>query len=171
MVDVAKALSECQENKAREKYSEDLTLKIRSELERLSREADEIRQELENALNPDSETYKARLRDFFDKSALRESYEKYQEQLLTTEAQVWIESLYQKFLDEVGKVAQQDGIGLVFGKDATPIQARSRAEVAALIRTRKVLYNSQFLDITGKVMTSMDRAYQQAQVKKSQPGK
>lgn len=167
VVDVPKALTECLENKAREEYSEELNVKIRAEMERLGRESDEIRLELENALEPDSDAYKARLRDFFDKAALRESYQKYQEQVLTTEAQVWIEKLYQKFLDEVARVAQADGIGLVLGKDATPIQARSRGDITSLIRTRKVLYNSQFLDITGKVMTNMDRAYEKEKLDKA----
>ena len=169
VVDVPTVLTECQENKAREKYSEELNVKIRAEMEKLSRESDEIRQELENALEPDSEAYKARLRDFFDKAALRESYQKYQEQVLTTEAQVWIEGLYQKFLDEVARLAQQEGISLVLGKDATPLQARSRADITAAIRTRKVLYNSQFLDITPKVLAGMDRAYEKEKLKKATP--
>ena len=160
VIDVVRVLRDSQENKDREKYSQQLNLKVRSEMEKLTREADEIRQELENALQPGSDEYKERLQEWFNKTALRESYEKAQTEILSSEAQLWTEALYQKLLDEVATVAQNEAISVVLGKDSSPIQSLKLSDLYTLIQRRKILYNSPFVDLTDKVLANMDRAYQ-----------
>jgi Skp family chaperone for outer membrane proteins len=159
VVDVAKIMSECQECLDRDKMIQEKKQKVRAELTKMSGEADAMRQELENTLKPGSSEYLSQMQKWFDKMALREAYEKGQTQAFAADSQAWNEVFYKKMEAEIGKIARQDGFTLILDKDEVPLQARSASELSALIRTRKVLFSSASLDLTGKVLESMDRLY------------
>ena len=81
VVDITSALTGCQENREREAYIASLNDKVRSEMETLDGQVAAIQSELENALEPGSAAYKVKLQEWFDKQALRDSYEKAQTQI------------------------------------------------------------------------------------------
>ena len=167
VVNVTKVLMECQENLDREKESLSRNQQIKSKLAELGRQADDIRQELENVLEPGSDEYLKRLQDWFDKSALVKSYEEGQKQTLASESQAWTEALYQKLLDQTAQMARLEDVSLILDKDVPPEKPRNLSEVYALIRSRKVIYSSSVLDITARVLEGMDRAYEMEKAAKS----
>ena len=161
-VNVMKALTECQENLDREKVIDQREQDFQTKLDQLKAEASEIRQELEQALKPGTPEYLERMQEFFNKMALAEAYDKGQRQAFAAETQAWMEMLYRKFLDQVAELARLEGLQIVFAKDELPIQqAENLGELTSAIRSRKVLFASPTLDITGRVMERMDRAYTQ----------
>ena len=48
----------------------------------------------------------------------------------------------------------------MLAKDSSTLQSRSLTEMFAQIRSRKVLYHSEVIDITTEVTNAMDMAYQ-----------
>lgn len=167
VVNVSQVLTECQENLDREKITNERSRAIKAELARMESEANSIRQELENVLKPGSEEYLKQMQTLFDRQALMKAYEQGQTQVFTTETQAWMETLYQKFLTEVEKVARAEGITLVLNKDDIdiPLKELKLTDLSAVIRNRKVLYHADSLDISAKVMENMDRAYNQEKIK------
>ena len=163
VVDVAMVLQECQEYKDREKASVEKRQELNAKLEELAAKADAVRQELENALQPDSKEYSDRLQEWFDLQAMYKARK--EGQVLAAETQAWTEALYQKLLDEVARVADQQQVPLVLTSDSTPVKSRNMGDLIALIRTRSVLFRSPRLDLTNTVLENMDRAYRASQVK------
>lgn len=159
-VNIAKVMTECREYLDREEVMRQRTQEIQEELNRLGREADEIREELENALQPGSEEYNEQLMKWFEKGALREALEKGQTRLLTGESEVWTEQLYQRVTAEVARVARQQGADVVLNVEDEELTARNLQELSLKIRTRIVVWSTATLDITAIVMENLDREYQ-----------
>lgn len=152
VVNVAKVLTECQENLDREKEIREREQAFNTKLNDLKAEADSIRQELETALKPGSPEHLQQMQKYFDKMALYESYKKGQPEVIRAETQAWMEALYQKLLEAVAEMSRLEGISLVLNKDELP-------DVATMIRNRRVIYSTPSMDITARIMENMDRAY------------
>ena len=149
VVDVAKVLKTCQEYQDREKLSQEKARKLKSELDEMATKAQGIREELENALQPGSKEYAERTAEWIDLRALYEARK--EGRVLALENQAWSESLYQKMLDEVARVARAEGISLVLAKDSSNMQPRSMPQV---------LYSSPTLELmTAAVLENLDKAY------------
>ncbi|MCK5272583.1 MAG: OmpH family outer membrane protein [Sedimentisphaerales bacterium] len=159
VVNVAEILMSCQENLDREKEGMEKQRKIAEELKKLVTEAEAIKQELQNALQPGSDQFKERRKEWFHKEAQLQALKEYEKESLTIESQVWTESLYQKLLDEIKGVARQEGLSLVLNKDETKLKGRKLQDMFNMILSRKVLYSAPTLDITAKVLESLDVAY------------
>ena len=73
---------------------------------------------------------------------------------------MWTEKMYLEVLNAVGKIAKQKGYDLVLEKDEIELPAASATELMLIIRTHKVLYNNDDMDITSEVSggQSMHRA-------------
>jgi Skp family chaperone for outer membrane proteins len=169
VVNVAKVLSECQANLDREKTSKDIDKKINEELAQIKADADAMKGELESVLKSGTKEYNEKLQEWFNKRALFEARQKGQNQIFAAETQAWMESLYQKLLEEVAKVARQENVTLVLDKDDVTMKAEKIQDLYNLIRTRKVLYNAPTLDLTAKVLENMDRLYEQEKAGKATP--
>ena len=149
IVDVAKVLKTCQEYQSREKLSQEKARKLKADLDEMAAKAQAIREELENALQPDSKEYAERMAEWIDLRALYEARK--EGRVLAVENQAWSESLYRKMLDEVARVARAEGISLVLAKDSGSVQQRTMPQV---------LYSSPTLELmTAQVLENMDRAY------------
>ena len=167
VVDVGKALTECQANLDREKQMKVKEQTINAEMDKLSGQADSLGQELKNALEPGSKEYMARLKEWFTIKAQFEALKDYQKESFTTLTQAHLEVLYERVLTAIASVARQEGITLVLNKDESSIQTRSLSDLFALIRTRQILYSSAGLDITGIVIEKMDLSYEQEKTEKN----
>ena len=161
VVNVTKVLTECQANLDREKLTRTKETEIKSKLAALDAESNVIRQELENALEPGSDEYKNQLIKWFDKMAQREAYEKAQKQIFAAETQAWMENIYQQFLDKIAQIAQSQNINVVINKDEIDLRPQNLNELTAMIRSRKVLFNSPNLDLTAQITEELDQAYNQ----------
>ncbi len=160
VVNVSKVLTECQENLDREKSIQEKQDQIKAKIQELETEANEIRNELENVLKPGSPESAARMQEWFNKMALKEAYEKGQMKSLETDTQVWTETLYQKFLDEVSRMARQKGLTLVLNKDEMSVRQRNLDDLLSMIRSRRILYSAPTLDLTAEILENLDKAYE-----------
>ncbi len=166
VVDVAKVLSKCQENQDHIKATQQREQQIKQKLDKLQAEADAIEADLKNAVQPGTKEYSQKLQTWFDKRALIEAQKQGQKQAFSSESQAWMQSLYAKFIDQITKIAQQENISLVLGKDSSPLQNRTLADLYSLISTRKMLYNAPSLDLTDKVLNNLDKQYELGRINK-----
>ncbi len=163
VVNVSEVLTKCQENLDREDFIKEKEQEFTTKLNQLKTEADSIRQEIETAVKPGTKEHLELMQQYFNKSALYEAYRKGQPQVLATETQAWMETLYNKFLNQVAELARVEGITLVLNKDEVP-------DITTMIRNRRLIYNSPSLDITARVMENLDRDYSRAKAAKAKPG-
>jgi Skp family chaperone for outer membrane proteins len=169
VVNVAKVLSECQANLDREKQSKDLDKKVNEELQKIKADADAMKEELESVLKIGSKEYNDRLQEWFNKRAIFKARQEGQKEIFSAETQAWMETLYQKLLEEVAKVARQEGATLVLDKDDIAAKPEKIQDLYNIIRTRKVLYSAPTLDLTAKILENMDRQYEQEKAGKTAP--
>lgn len=160
VLDVTKALTECQEYLAHEKDSEKKSNDARIEMGRLKQEVDAISEELKNVYEPGTAEYSSKLKIWFEKNASLEAMNEYMKETLTIEARTWTEALYSKLTAATAAVAREEGISLVINKDDTKLAAATNLqELFSIIRGKQVLYNSPTLDITGLVIEKMDASF------------
>ncbi len=160
VLDVTKAMVECQEYLARQKETDKRNSEARAQMGKLKQEIDAISEELKNVFEPGSPEYSAKLKDWFDKKASLESMNEYVKETLTIETRSWTESLYGKLVASAGAVARQESISLVINKDGSELSTTQNIqELFTLIRTKQVLYNAPTMDITGLVIEKMDSEF------------
>ncbi len=159
VVNVTKALTECQEYLDRQKETEKRGTEARAEMGRIKEEADAIDEELKNVYEPGSKEYSEKLKTWFDKKARLEALKEYEQQTLSIETRAWTEALYGKLTIATAQVARENNLTLVVNKDDTDLSnTRNIQELFAVIRERQVIYNAPTLDITGMVIEKMDAA-------------
>ncbi len=157
VLDVAKALTECQEYLAREKETDKKNSDARAEMGKLKQEVDSISEELKNVYEPGTPEYSTKLKTWFEKKASLEAMNEYVKETLTIETRSWTEALYGKLTAATAAVAREEGITMVINKDDTKLSSTNNIqELFTLIRTKEVIYNSPTLDITGLVIEKMD---------------
>lgn len=160
LVNVIKILTECQENVQYRQGMMDRTQKIKADRDKLMQEADKLQQELENVLQPGTKEYTDQIQKWYDKRALVEAFEKGQKQAMGAESQAFMERLYKKLAEEVNRVARLEGYDLIMDVDTGDIKTRNINELEELINNRKVLYGSAMLDMTGRVIESLDKKFE-----------
>jgi len=67
-----------------------------------------------------------------------------------------VEALYEDILREIGEVAKQKDLDLVFERSEPELSALSPQELDDTISTHKLLYSGDCLDITDEVMARVD---------------
>jgi len=166
VVNVAEVLTQCRENLDREKEGQDRREKIKGELEKLAAEADTIKEELQNALQPGTDEFSERRREWFYKQAQLQALQESEKEALTIDSQAWTEKLYEKLLDQIKSLALQEGYVMVLNQDEADMKGRKLQELYNLILTRKMLYCAPTLDITAQVLQNMDTAYEREKTSK-----
>jgi Skp family chaperone for outer membrane proteins len=165
VVNIVKVLTECQANADYREKNLEKRRQIKTEVERLKTEADAIQKELEsNVLQSGSEEYKKRMEEWFSKVAQAKVHEETQTQAMAALTQAWMEQLYQMMVQEITRIAHQDGLDLVLEYDDSPLEAKNPGELERAIMTRKVLYGSAHLDLTGRVLEAMNKMYEAEKV-------
>ena len=157
VLDVSKALTECQEYLDREKQTDQRNSEARAEMGKLKQEIDSISDELKNVYEPGSPEYSEKLKVWFDKKASLEAMNEYIKETLTIETRTWTEALYAKLAIATSAVAREEGVTLVINKDDTDLSVTQNIqELFALIRSKQVIYNAPSMDITGLVIEKLD---------------
>lgn len=106
-----------------------------------------------------SEDYQNLRSQVVEKRAMLEARQKlYEQQLLEKEKQ-WTENLYEQILEVIKRVAQDKGLDIVLAKEEFNFPAESTNELLLTIKTSKVLYHGQQLDITNDVLAAVDGEY------------
>jgi len=156
VVNILKVLSECQAKLDKDKQDQQKQEQLLSELKKLKAEADEIQQELQNVLKPNSQAFKDRREQWFNKQAHIQGFTDFHKEDYAAESQAWLETLYETVIEEVTEVARQKGISLMLNKDELPVKGVN----ADFVFARKVLYNAPSMDMTAVVLANIDLAYE-----------
>lgn len=164
VVDMIKVLTECQANVEHREQNIEKQKEIKEVLDKLSDEADTIRQELETAISPGTKEHEEQLLKWFEKQAMIKAYEEAKKKAMTVETQAWMEQLYQDALEEISRVALKDGYDLVLDKEEIDMSPTSPGELEDIIRGRDVLFCTASLDITAQIIENLDRAYESKKI-------
>ena len=161
VVNVSKVLSECQENLARQKMTQDKETSLSQQLNAMSKQAEAIKAELDaKVLKPGSEEYKTQVLKLYELNGQIQSFQEGQQQLFALETQAWMEGLYQKFLSQVATVALQQHYTVVLNNDESAVQMPDLNALTNMIRTRKIVYREVEVDITALVLEKMNGEYE-----------
>jgi Skp family chaperone for outer membrane proteins len=155
LVSIRSVFQNCKKNKD---YKDKMTAeqdKIIGELEKLNKEIDAIQADLKTR-KTGSDEYLKLLKDIAEKKAYLESQKTYYQEQFKVRDQSWTEKMYLEILDVVGRIAKQKGYDLVLEKDEIELPATSATELMLIIRTHKVLYNNEDMDITNEVLAAVD---------------
>ncbi|MHC4645771.1 MAG: OmpH/Skp family outer membrane protein [Planctomycetota bacterium] len=135
---------------------------ILAEQQRLRVKWDAIAKEIEsdktglNTLKPGSSDYLIQVKDMLQKQAnLRTEQEYYKERMKFKELQI-TEGFFSDILREVGVLAKEKGLDLVFESSEPRLPASSITQLEFAMGTQKLLYHSGCVDITGEVMARVD---------------
>ncbi|GAI22019.1 unnamed protein product, partial [marine sediment metagenome] len=129
--------------------------RIEANLEKLSKEIEAEEAGLET-LKAGSSDYLAQVKEIFQKQAsLRADTEYYKREIALKERRM-VEGLYEDILREIGEVAKQKDLDLVFERSEPELSALGPQELDATISTHKLLYSGDCLDITDEVMARVD---------------
>lgn len=131
--------------------------KIVAELEKLSAEITAVRADMETR-KPGSSDYLNLMRETMEKSASLEAKEKFYQQDLTMKEQRWTETLYLRVLEAASKVAQEQGLDLVLAKDENKFPAANANELMLIIKTSKIMYSNDEVDVTDAVIAMLDKS-------------
>ena len=91
-----------------------------------------------------------------EKNASLEAKEKFHQQDLSMKEQRWTEMLYLDTSEAAAKVAKEQGLDLVLAKDENQFPAANANELMMIIKTSKIIYSSDELDITDEVVKAVD---------------
>jgi Skp family chaperone for outer membrane proteins len=155
LVSVRMVFQNCKKNadyKAKMTAEQD---KVIAELEKLNKEIDALQADLKTRKSGSDEYLKI-MRDVAEKKAYLEGQKQYYQEQFKVKDQAWTEKMYQEVIDVVGKIAKQKGYDLVIERDEIELPAASATELMLMIRTHKVLYYNEDLDITNEVLAAVD---------------
>jgi len=156
VVNIRELFTESKKNSDYQAQASQQRNEIYAELEALSSEIDAAKAVLKTRKVGAGDYWDLRKELALKQGALEAKKELYQQQINQKDQQ-WTEQLYKQIIDAVGKVAEQQSFDIVLAKDEPelPVGA-STLEFMLAIRTHKVLYASQQLDITKEVLALID---------------
>jgi len=129
--------------------------KVSGELQMISKEIDLLNADLKTR-KYGSEDYMSLMQQIMNKQASMQAKEKFYEQQLLMKTQRWTEELYVKILAAVEKVANDNGLDMVFERDQIELPAASPNELVMSLKMHKLLYSSKQLDLTDEVLAELD---------------
>jgi Skp family chaperone for outer membrane proteins len=157
VVSVRRIFENCKKNTQWQQVMDGERKKIVAELEKISSEARAFKADMETR-KPGSTDYVNLMREMIEKEALLDAKEKFYQQDLTFKEQQWTEQLYLEIVAAIGNVAEQKGLDLVLAKEDNQFPAASPNELLLVIKTSKVLFHADDMDITNEVLAAVDKA-------------
>lgn len=155
VVSIRKIFEECKRNA---RYKEEALAeqdKLLAENEKLSKEIDAEKAGLKT-LKAGSNDHLAMVKGILEKQAKLEAQREFNNQQMGLKDQRWTESFFKDVLQKTSEVAKQKELDLVFEKDEIDFPASSANELMLTIRTFKLLYSGNCLDITDDVIAKLD---------------
>lgn len=155
VVDVTKVLQNSKKHKAwQDKMTAEET-QMKAEFQKDKKALESIQANMD-VLKPGTPDYVNTMKEFLDKKGLLEAKDKFYQEKVNLEMQQWTEGLYVQMLDITKKIAQQKGLDLVLAQEELDVPAASLRDFMLNIRTKKVLYAAEQMDITDEVLTALD---------------
>jgi len=155
VVDMRRVFQECKRNaKYREQATKEQNRAI-TELEKLSKEIEADRLGL-RTLKSDSSDYMSAVKALLTKQASLQAQQEFYKQQLELKDQRWTEQLYQDTLNIIEKLSERKSLVLVLEKSAPEFPSPTASDLMMAIRTHKVLYSGNGLDLTDEVIRKLD---------------
>ncbi len=131
--------------------------KIRAELQKLKTEADAVIADMQTR-EVGSPDYIRLMENGMSKSAAWDSRGKFHDRQMMLKIKRWTESLYNDILSIAEKTAKARGLDIVLSADEIDFPAADVRDLLTIIKTNKVLYHSDRIDITEEVLAQLDSA-------------
>jgi Skp family chaperone for outer membrane proteins len=156
VVDVTKVLQESKKHKAWQEKMSGQETQMKAEFQKDKKALESIQANMD-VLKPGTVDYVNTMREFLDKKALLEAKDKFYQEKVNLEMLQWTESLYVQMLDVVKQIAEQKGLDVVIAQEQLDLPSSSLRDFMLNIRTKKVLYHTEQMDITEEVLASLDQ--------------
>ncbi len=131
--------------------------KIRAELQKLRTEADAVIADMQTR-EAGSSDYIRLMEDGMSKTAAVESKAKFYDRQMMLKVKRWTESLYDEIRSITEKTAKARGLDIVLSADEIDFPAADVRDLLTIIKTNKVLYHTDGIDITEEVLAQLDSA-------------
>ncbi|MBN1818016.1 MAG: OmpH family outer membrane protein [Sedimentisphaerales bacterium] len=155
VVNVNSILQNSKKHKAwQEKMGAEET-QIKAEMDKLKSELDFMKKDMAT-LKTGSPEYIKLMREAAEKDGIYQAKQQYYEQEMTLKVKVWTESLYQDIQAKIAEVAKTNGLDIVLGAEDVELPGANMRELLLDIKTNKVLYHAEGLDITTEVLAVLD---------------
>ncbi|MCF6157799.1 MAG: OmpH family outer membrane protein [wastewater metagenome] len=99
---------------------------------------------------------------FEKKNIELESYAKYAEKSLVKKYKDYFENLYSEVCREVENIGKRENYDLIIKKEEPELQSGGISELQFKVGIKTVLYNSEGVDITSKVVAALNKNYAEA---------
>ena len=129
--------------------------KVVAELEKLSKEVQTLKADLLTR-KPGSSDYSKLMQQMMEKQASMEAKKEFHQQEMSLKDLQWTEQLYKDIIKTVKDVAKANNLDIVLAKEETAFPTSSQTELMLAIRTSKVLYSVDSLDITKEVIKALN---------------
>ncbi len=104
-----------------------------------------------------SKDYQNLMQEIMEKRAQLEARKKFYEQDLVQKEKNWNEQMYQNILEKIKEHAQKRGLDMVLAKEELTFPTQDVQDLLLTIRTTKVLYSNDMVDITSDVLNAIDK--------------
>ncbi|MBN1125803.1 MAG: OmpH family outer membrane protein [Sedimentisphaerales bacterium] len=128
---------------------------IQAEMDKLKSELEFINKDMATLKKGSPEHIKL-LREVAEKDGIYQAKQQYYEQEMTMKVKAWTESLYQDIQTKIAEVAKANGLDVVLGAEDVELPGANMRELLLDIKTNKVLYHAEGLDITTEVLAALD---------------
>lgn len=156
VVSLREVFQNCRANQQYRTQAQAEQQKALDELNKLSDEIDAARAALKTRKQDSDDYWEIRQEILLKENKLEAQKEFYQQQLGRKDEQ-WTRQLYQQVVDTVAEVARARNIDLVFAKDESELPRDvAGTELMLLIRTHKLFYADDRLDISGPVLEALN---------------
>lgn len=130
--------------------------KVMAQLEKLEKEVDALRADMNTRIKGSGD-YMDLMRQGMEKQAILKAKDEFHQKQFALMQQDWTEKIYKEILAAVEKTAQEMGLDMVLAKEDYQFPSASSNELLLTIKTSKVLYSSDELNITNEVLATLDK--------------
>jgi len=132
--------------------------KINEESEARRQAIEDKSQEMQHLLEGSPE-YEKQLQEFQRMIINAEVWARTEEGLAQRDQLRLTTDMYEEILKMVKVIAEEQGYGLVLFREGRDTEADSMQEMLAQMQNRKILFSSDDIDITGRVLSRLNMAY------------
>jgi Skp family chaperone for outer membrane proteins len=148
-------LEKCDKNVAANRKFEAEGKRITSQLEKLQEDTVALEAVIKTR-KPGSSDYMEKLQELIEKKAKLDAMDKFYQQKFALEQQQWAEELFQEVIAVTGEFAKSQGIDIVLAREEFEFPIENSNELMLTIKTGKVLYYADKLDITADVLAAVN---------------
>ena len=145
----------CQQNAVYQQTIAAEQNRIIAELDKLKRQAEATQADMKTR-KLGSDDYIALMRQLTEQQASFEAKKDFYQQQMSLQDRIWTEKLIEQIMASIGTIAKKKNIDMVFAKDVLDLENTDASELMLAIRTHKLLYGSDALEITKEVLEHLD---------------